>query len=177
LKFGQGESTFRISRVSDTIATQFPSGEFNVNTFTRRFLLPTVLLALAVALIAQTTDPFVGTWVRNMEKSKYNPGPGPQSQTVTIAADGNVVIGVDPQGKPYKWSYKKSEAAVPVEGADGTVSAKTSGNTVDHVWKIAGGNTKGHGAISKDGKTLIYKQDGKDGQGRTVDNVIIFDKQ
>ncbi len=140
--------------------------------------MPTVLLASAVALIAQTTDPFVGKWDRNTEKSKYSPGPGPQSQTVTIAANGNVVIeGVDPAGKPFKWSYKKSEAAVSIEGADGDVSTKTSGNTVDHVWKMAGGNTKGHGVVSKDGKTMTYKQDGKDGQGSTVHNLIIFDKQ
>jgi len=113
-----------------------------------------------------------------MEKSKYSPGPGPRSQIVTINADETVVIeGVDPQGKPYTWSYKDSGAAVPVEGADGTVSGKTSGNTVDHVWKIAGGNTRGHGVISKDGKTMTYKQDGKNGEGHAVHNVIIFDKQ
>jgi hypothetical protein len=158
--------------------SQFPPGDFNVKTFTHRFLLPTVLLASAVALIAQTTtDPFVGKWVRNTEKSKYSPGPGPQSQTVTIADENVIIEGVDPAGKPIKWSYKRSEAAVPVEGADGTVSSETSGNTVDHVWKIAGGNTRGHGVISKDGKTMTYKQDGKDGQGHTVHNVIIFDKQ
>ncbi|MFL6416222.1 MAG: hypothetical protein ACJ74Y_11220 [Bryobacteraceae bacterium] len=148
-----------------------------MKTFTRRLLLSTLLLASAVASIAETrTDPFVGKWVRNTEQSKYSPGPGPQSQIVTITTDEVVIEGVNPAGKPLKWSYKKSEAADPVEGADGTVSSKTSGNTVDHVWKIAGGNTRGHGVISKDGKTMTYKQDGKDGQGHTIHNVIIFDK-
>ncbi len=149
--------------------------------FTRRLLLPSALLASAVVLMAQTDGPFVGKWVRNTEKSKYNPGPGPQSQTVTIAASGNVVIeGLDPAGKPYKWSYGQSPegSAVPIEGTEnGTVTAKESGNTVDHVWKMPNGNTRGHGVVSKDGKTMTYKQDGKDEKGQAVHNLIIFDKQ
>jgi hypothetical protein len=91
-----------------------------------------------------------------------------------------VIESPDRQGKAYIWSYGKQsgDAAVPIEGTDGgTVVGKMSSSTVDHVWKIAGGNTRGHGVVSKDGKTMLYKQDGKDGQGHTERNVIIFDKQ
>jgi hypothetical protein len=153
----------------------------HLRTYTKRSLLLTLLLASAVASVAQSNDAFVGKWVRNDAKSKYSPGPGPKSETVTIAADGNVVIeGMDPEGKPFKWSYSKQsgDAAVPIEGMDnGTVSIKESGNTVDHVWKTAAGNTTGHGVVSKDGKKMTYTQKGTDSQGRAVHNVIIFDKQ
>ena len=37
---------------------------------------------------AAQTDPSVGTWVLNVAKSKYDPGPPPKSSTVTIVAAG-----------------------------------------------------------------------------------------
>ena len=39
-------------------------------------------------LSAQASDPRVGTWKLNVAKSKYNPGPAPQSQTLKVEASG-----------------------------------------------------------------------------------------
>ena len=54
-----------------------------------------IVVGLAVVLganvtnpSAQATDPRVGTWKLNVAKSKYNPGPAPQSQTLTIEPSG-----------------------------------------------------------------------------------------
>ena len=75
-----------------------------------------VLVAADVAqLSAQGKDPRIGTWKLNVTKSKYDPGPAPQSQTLkvdavgkgekvtseTVTADGSVriveIVGLDRQ--------------------------------------------------------------------------------
>jgi hypothetical protein len=48
-----------------------------------------LLMLCALALVA-ADNPFVGTWKLNVAKSKFSPGPPPQSQTVTIGADNKV---------------------------------------------------------------------------------------
>ncbi len=151
----------------------------------RKYVYGISLLALvfssAIVLAAQAdqNNPFVGTWKLNVAKSKFSPGPGPKSQTVTIA-DGKVSVeGVDAQDKPINWSYTPSgDTAVPIEGMENsTVIEKRSGNTVDHTWKVNGGNETGHGVISKNGKTMKYTMTGTNAQGQQVHNVSIFEKQ
>jgi len=54
---------------------------------------------------AQASDPRVGTWKLNVAKSKYNPGPAPQSQTLKVEASGkgekvtSEVVGADGKRK------------------------------------------------------------------------------
>ncbi len=144
--------------------------------------LMALLFASALVVSAQTdqANPFIGTWHLNVAKSKVSPGPGPKSETVTVAPDGKTTVEeVGPQGKSFSWSFTPSgDAVVPIEGMENsTVSEKRSGNTVDHVWKVRGRNTKGHGVISKSGKTMTYTQTGTDEQGRPVHNVLIFERQ
>jgi hypothetical protein len=56
-----------------------------------------MMVALVIALgsgfaahAAAMSDPAIGTWVLNVEKSKFTPGPAPKSQTriYTQTADG-----------------------------------------------------------------------------------------
>ena len=144
--------------------------------------LAAVLVASAVVLAAQTdqNSPFTGTWKLNVAKSKFNPGPPPKGETVTIAPDGKVSVEeVDAEGKTVNWSFTPSgDTAVPIEGLqDATVLEKISGNTVEHTWKIGGGNETGHGVVSKNGKTMKYTMTGTNGQGQKVHNVAIYEKQ
>src|SRR6516225_7755674 len=67
-----------------------------------------VLGALAVCaftVVAQSADPWVGTWKVNLDKSTYSPGPKPTTAAVVRmdSAQGGVKVtidGADPQGKP-----------------------------------------------------------------------------
>jgi hypothetical protein len=138
-----------------------------------------MLFASAIALLAQTNNAFTGKWELNVSKSKFSPGPGPKSEMVTVIEGKTTVEGVNDEGKPFKWSFTPSpSAAVSIEGMENsTVEEKISGNTLDHNWKMAGGNTHGHGVLSKDGKILRYIQNGTDGQGRHVHDVYIFERQ
>jgi len=48
-----------------------------------------VVLGIGVAdLSAQMSDPRIGTWKLNVEKSKYSPGPAPQSVMVKVEPAG-----------------------------------------------------------------------------------------
>ena len=51
-------------------------------------LVMIVIAAAAVELAAQGADPLVGTWVLNVAKSKYTPGPAPKSETRTYVVAG-----------------------------------------------------------------------------------------
>ena len=50
--------------------------------------LGVVLGAGIVRVSAQASDPRIGTWKLNVEKSKYDPGPAPQSNTMKVEASG-----------------------------------------------------------------------------------------
>ncbi len=147
-----------------------------------RMSLAAALLGSAVLLAAQAdqNNPFIGTWKLNVSKSKISPGPAPKSETVRIEPDRKVsveTVGAD--DKTINWSYMPAEnTAVPIEGMENcTVMEKTSGNTVDHTWKMGNGNETGHGVVSKNGKTMKYTMTGTNAQGQREDNVYIFEKQ
>lgn len=140
------------------------------------------LFASAVLLAAQggQNSPFTGTWKLNVAKSKFDPAPGPKSETVTIAADGKVSVEeATADGQTVNWSFTPSgDTAVPIEGMENaTVVSKESGNTVDHTWKIGSGNETGHGVVSKNGKIMKYTMTGTNAQGQPVHTIAIFEKQ
>jgi hypothetical protein len=146
--------------------------------FARSISLLAVVFASAVTLLAQAENPFAGKWTLNVAKSKFNPGPPPKDETVTIANGTTTVEGTDATGKPFKWSVTPAPGkAVPIDGIpNATLEEKLSGDTVDHTWKGAGGNTHGHGVVSKDRKTMRYTQNGTDDQGHPMHNLFIFEK-
>src|SRR5882762_2145581 len=60
----------------------------------------------AAGLLLAQSDPFVGSWKLDVAKSKFDPGPAPQSQARTWDASGKVSIeGVNAAGKPMAYGY------------------------------------------------------------------------
>jgi hypothetical protein len=141
-------------------------------------ILIALLFVGAVALAA--ADPFVGTWKLNVAKSKFQGSTPPQSQTVTIDADGKVsVSGTDSKGQPMNWSFTATPGgAATITGMpDSSVVEVRKDNMVDHTWKMGKGNSKGHGVLSKDGKTMTYSLQGTDSEGKKVKSTEIYEKQ
>ena len=137
------------------------------------------LFVCAVALFA-ADDPFVGTWKLNVAKSKFQGNQPPRSETVTIGADGKVSIsGTDSQGQPVDWSYMAAPGGTAtITGIpDSTVVETRKDNTVDHTWRMGKENLKGHGVLSKDGKTMTYTLQGTNAEGATVKSTEIYEKQ
>src|ERR1700730_5650943 len=65
-----------------------------------------VLVVAAGSVLLAQNNPFVGTWKMNVAKSKYDPGPAPQSATRTWDASGMVMVnGVNAAGKATSYGY------------------------------------------------------------------------
>jgi len=142
---------------------------------------------LSVAAAAWAADLVVGTWKLNVAKSKFNPGPPPQSQTriyeaspagmkvtlKTVNAAGessSIELPQNLDGKDY-----------PVMGsgpADAIVMTKLDNQTAQAILKhgdtVVGTSRR---MVSADGKTLTVTYKGTDPQGVIVDNVAVYDKQ
>ena len=155
----------------------------------RVLLLGTILTAsgaLSVAF-AQANDPVYGTWVLNVAKSTYSPGPGPKSATRTYVAVANGYKfsskGVDAAGKatsgdftahfdgkyyPMMGSANSDSIMVKRIDANHTESTQKKGNkVVIHTSR----------AISADGKTMTATATGTDATGKAYKNVEVYNKK
>lgn len=159
----------------------------------KRFL---VVAASAVALVvmtgtprAQSSDPWIGTWKVNLDKSTYNPGPKPKmGATVKIEpASGGIRTTIDGVNAEGQKTHTESAGGFdgkdnPVKGApnpDQTTSLKKiDARTFETQTKVGGKPTVlTRITISADGKTLTATQSGTNPQGQAVKNVIVADKQ
>ena len=161
----------------------------------RLFVLSFVLVAVLAmsATIVYGADMFSGTWKVNVAKSKYSPGPPPKSNTQVITAvDGGMKVvtdGVNNEGKKTHNEYTvkfdgKDYPEKPMldgkpnpNGADMISVKKIDDNTYEATTKQKGkvlAVTKN--VISKDGKTRTATATGKNGEGQTVNNTIVWEK-
>ncbi len=134
-------------------------------------------------------DNSVGTWKRNIEKSKFTPAATNPIKSLTIvnaAADGGVKVTVTGQrqdGTPINASYsvKYDGKEYPVTGAPwDTLSMKQlDANTFTSVAKKTGGkyHTTGRTVISKDGKTMTLTVKGTNAEGQPTTGTYIYEKQ
>ena len=148
-----------------------------------------VVLALGLtARLAAQADPAAGTWVLNVAKSKFSPGPGPQSSTLTIAAAGQGVrvttagVATDGSktGSEYTANFDGKE--VPIKGTantNTTVSLKRiNANTVERTDRVGGKVTVViTRTLSADGKTLTITAKGVNAQGQKVDSTSIYERK
>jgi hypothetical protein len=157
---------------------------------TIRFAAVAILAACAVALpatlVAQSPDPFVGTWKMDPGKSTYKPAPGSKSSTLVIEAAGKgMKVSVDAVTAtgPLKWGY----TAMP-DGKDvpvtGNPNAETASMTLPSshervvVFKRGGKPAlTSKAVVAKDGKVMTITQEGTDAKGQAVHNVLHYVKQ
>ena len=148
-----------------------------------KFLILVTVLAGAV----WAADSNVGTWVLNVAKSTYSPGPVPKSNTVTIVAIDNgirlMAKGVDAAGKPTHVEYtaKYDGQDSPVTGiayADIVALKRIDANTVESTMKRAGTPVMTvRVTVSPDGKTRTAVFTGKNEKGQDVNNTAVYDKK
>ena len=159
-----------------------------MNTLMKSSLTAAAAVSLAAAPSpAQGKNPVIGTWVLNVAKSTYNPGPGPTSGTRTYTMAGSMVKsvaeGVGADGKATKTEYTAAYDGkdYPTTGnANADMIALTRGdaNTIDAVLEKAGKETsRTHRVISKDGKTMTLNSTGTDAKGAKTNNVVVYDKK
>ena len=161
-----------------------------------RTVLRNSILGFALAIFAasittasaQSTDPGMGTWKLNVEKSKYSPGP-PRFKSLTIkfepAGKGlkRTVEGVAADGKPIatEFTAEYDGKDYPLKGSAtvDTVSlrridAATVERTDKKAGKVVAVVTR---AIAKDGKSYTATVKGTNAKGEPVNDVLVFEKQ
>jgi hypothetical protein len=145
------------------------------------------LLAVTPALGAQKPDPFVGTWILNIEKSKYTPGPMPKSSTVVYSAEGAglkvVAKTVNAEGKDVALEFTANFDGkdYPVTGSPDydTISLKrVSTHKIEFTRKNGGAVVQtGTIMVSEDGKTRTVITDGKNAAGETIHAEAVYDRK
>lgn len=156
-----------------------------------RRIVAKMIIGLAITAIGMFgADDSLGTWKRNIEKSKGStpvPNPYKSQTTVREAADGGVKVtnvGERKDGAATKSTYsvKYDGVAVPVTGGTSfdTIAVKqVDANTFTSEAKKTGGkyHTTGRTVISKDGKTMTNTQKGTDAEGKRISFTIVHEKQ
>jgi hypothetical protein len=147
------------------------------------------LLALALALTAAAPpgNPVVGTWTRNVAKSKFTPGPGWRSQIRTYrrTPEGMSVTwsGVGASGETMRVSY-----VFPVDGKDTPMVGSANYDTLNSVridaltvkseekrdGKVAGISIR---KVSPDGQVLTITDEGTNRKGEKFSQLLVFDRQ
>jgi hypothetical protein len=153
----------------------------------RRSPIAFVCLVAAMCLLPHSAlaqaNPRIGTWKLNVEKSTYQQGKAPSSETRTYLAtdDGGLQLtanallsGGEKQPSGYRAKYDGKD--YPFSGMAGDTIAITGGGwAADSTIKMGGKITQtSHSVISKDGQTMT--QVTKTASGRPV-STRIYDKQ
>ena len=150
-----------------------------------RLTLLLVFLCLEMAASAQT-NPFVGTWQANLEKSARHQNHQFKSATMTFDLEGETLIlkysGINMSGREEGSTrrLRPDNKEYPVELAPGYVEVtRYVGTNVIESSARKDGKVVGLGTyeVSQDGKTLTATMKGVDAAGRDFQQVIVFDRK
>ena len=146
------------------------------------------ILALTMSVSAQAPKTLLGTWKLNVAKSKYDPGPAPQSQTLTVEAAGkgekitSEVLGAD--GKKSTTTYtanfdgKDYPLTGSLLGADKVSLKRIDARTTERADKKDGKVIQTiKRVVSADGKTMTATAKGTNAEGKPMNNVAVFERQ
>ena len=145
------------------------------------------VLTLTAALLAQSSGPWFGNWKVNVAKSKYSPGPAPKSTTAKLEPwEGgfkNTTDTVTGTGETRHIEYTgKFDGKDNVVKGNPDADSNTYTRIDDHSYQVV---AKKNGkatvtsriVISADGKIRTQTQTGKNAQGQTVNNTVVYDRQ
>ena len=148
-----------------------------------------VLAAVASAPAIAESNPLVGTWKLNVDKSKFNPGPMPKSLTRTVEGQGDglkyTFDGISADGTAIAYSFAVSfdgkdnaiTGSIP-NGADSISAKRMDSNTFEATMK-KGGKVIGTSKVkvSADGKSTTVTATGTNAAGQPTNDVSVYDKQ
>ena len=159
----------------------------------RRTIIVFGLLSAAFAMAASQvgltqSNLLIGTWKLNLDKSKFNPGPPPKSQTLNVEAAGqdlkNTVETIDAQGQVtpkivFMHIYDgKPHATTGIPAFDATTYTLVDARLVNWVRSKADKAVQtGSNEISGDGRTFTVTTEGTGANGQPISSVAIYEKQ
>ena len=148
--------------------------------------LVALLHSFPVEALAQD-DPHVGTWVLDVNRSKYTPGPPPRAQTSIYALEGPVWK-VTTKGTGMLGQPTSTEFSVGLDGKDypvrgnvdwDTVSARRGDSHTLEFTRKKGGKVvqSATSVVSKDGKTRTVTSTGVNARGEKVNTVAVYTRK
>jgi hypothetical protein len=156
-------------------------------------ILASVLVAFALSPqpAFSQSDPMLGTWRLNLEKSQFSPGPAPKGLTHTLQGDGEnrrfTSTSVDAEGglRTFTTMHIYDGLPHPVEGTpnflavfDASAYTRIDTNAVIlsrfKAGKLVQVETL---VVSTDGKTWTATRLGMDANGRKINDIAVYDKQ
>ena len=154
----------------------------------RAFLAIVVTLSwLAVSSSLWGADAALGSWKLNVAKSKYSPGPLPQSASVKYEASDcgykrtGETIEADGTKSAFEYTAKYDGKEYPVTGSAifDTIAVKRIDDNASEATLRKVGKVVRHAkrVISKDGKVMTITMTGTNEKGEKVHNVAVYDKQ
>jgi hypothetical protein len=144
-----------------------------------------IVIVTGAMLVAQATDPLIGTWKLNAAKSK---GSTAKSGTTTVEKDGEgikLTADMTPaEGPAYRWSvsakYDGKDNPVTGNSPYGDVAAieRVDAHTY-HITTKRGGKVVVNQtiAVAADGKSRTTTTKGTDAKGQPIDSVVVYEKQ
>src|SRR5262245_15345497 len=147
--------------------------------------------ALAITALPATAgaqaDPHSGTWVLNVAKSKYTPGPPPKEQSSVYTVDSKSVKvatkGTSADGKPTATDFTAACDGKdhPVKGNadwDAVTVRRVDSHTIEFTRKRGGKVLQtATSVVSKDGKTRTVTTSGVNAQGQKISTVGVYEKK
>lgn len=145
------------------------------------------LVAVSPQAVWAQGDPHAGTWVLNVAKSSYMPGPAPKEQTSVYAVTGQSVKvstkGTAADGKPTMADFTASFDGKdhPVTGQpdwDAVSMKRVDSHSIEFSRKKGGKPVQmATSVVSKDGKTRTVTMTGVNAQGQKVSTVGVYEKK
>jgi hypothetical protein len=172
-----------------------------------RIIIPGIIALFATHTAQKDPDPLIGTWILNVAKSTFRPGPAPRSESRTYVLEGQQTkmsaknvseprtyltvrqeikatsTRSDADGAPAlrEWTIVYDGRDRPITGdadADGVSLRRTGAFATECTWKRAGRVVIiDTEVISPDGRTLTITRHGINAKGQPIDDVVVFDKQ
>jgi hypothetical protein len=156
----------------------------------RRTAVALLAAAIQSSLRAQTPPPRTGTWELDLQKSTFNPGPGPRQQTrvdrQTASGLEATVTGVTGTGMEINYRYTPAFGGpdVPIvgtgvpSGGDSIGVRRIDERTIESTLRRAGmavlTRTE---VVSTDGRMLTITSRGLDASGAAASNVTVYNRR
>jgi hypothetical protein len=150
-------------------------------------LFAATFVAIAPHVALAQSDPHSATWVLNVAKSKYTPGPAPKEQTSVYSVEGQSLKvstkGTSADGKPTMTDFTANFDGkdYPVKGNpdwDATSLRRIDSHTIEFTRKRGGKTVQtATSVVSKDGKTRTITVTGVNAQGQKMTTSGVYEKK
>jgi hypothetical protein len=176
-----------VTVVNTASSEELPMTSFRVSVGVVGLVVLIGLVVLSPRTLSAQGDPHAGTWVLNVAKSTYTPGPPPKEQTSVFTVTGQTLTaatkGTSADGKPTITEYTANFDGkdYPAKGNpdwDAVSLRRVDSQTIEFTRKRGGKVVQtAMSVVSKDGRTRTITASGVNAQGQKIQTTGVYDKK